>query len=89
MEFPVQLVLTSTGQVLQEESPAQEGDVAVQVPAEFLNDLADILDEIIDEQAEFDADARFKEGQRRRWQRIAMALIVTSAVVLVLWRWVF
>ena len=83
MEFEVRLVDGATGRILESEKPEHDprGPFAVEVPAEHFDDLAGVLDQIMDEQQEFDS---FLESWRVRSSRAVRWFLLLAAAAMLL-----
>ena len=88
MEFPVQLVEYATGRQVPVDGDLPEGPVLVHVPEPDLEDLTEVLDEIIAEQADFDRAAARRDRRRLARQFIYVAWVAAAALGMILINWI-
>lgn len=88
MEFDVRLRHVATGRRVQLDAGPPEpapGPYLLEVRAEEWSDLVDVVDQIVEEQGDFDDALVHRDGLMRRYQRgFILALVVIVAVLALL-----
>jgi hypothetical protein len=88
MEFDVRLRHAVTGRVVEtgDETPELRGPYVVEVRPGDCDDLADVLEAIIDEQGDFDRALAKRNGRVLRLQRILLLAMIVIVSLLALFR---
>ena len=86
MEFPVRLRDAATGEVIEEREDIGDGPFIIDTHADHHAELADVLEDLIGEQEEFDAKLEQRDRFVRRARRIVLLVLIIIVAVLAVFR---
>lgn len=86
MEFPVRLRDAKTGAVIEQAEDIGEGPFIIETHADHQAELAEVLEELIGEQEEFDAELESRDRFVRRMRRLVLLILIIIVAILAVFR---